>query len=83
MAVVVDLFPVLPQQVPAVVVAVRSPDHRMNVLPIRDSLRIEVSKSNGSLMIELNQDDGAVNPVVVDRVVLRSADPSEIRGAEM
>ena len=39
---------------------------------------MQVSEADRRLVIELNQDDRALNPVVIDRIVLRSADPGEV-----
>ena len=42
-----------------------------------------MSKADRGLMIKLDQDDGAVNPVIVDGVVFGPTDPGEVGVVEM
>ena len=58
------LFEVLTQQVLAVVVAVRRAHDRVDVLPSGHTRRQLTLHADGTLVVELDQDDGALNPVV-------------------
>jgi hypothetical protein len=70
---------VLPQQVFSVVVPVRGADHGVDVLAVRRARVLgEVPQVRGGLVVELDQDDRAVDPVVEDAVVGRPADPGEV-----
>ena len=57
------LFEVLTQQVLAVVVAVRRAHDRVDVLPSGDTRRQLTLHADGTLVVELDQDDGTSNPV--------------------
>src|SRR5438445_7475346 len=72
---VIDLLVVLAQQILAVVVAVRRADHRVDVLT-RGRIVVE---RHPALVIELDQDDRAVDAIVEDAVLLDAADPGEAR----
>ena len=41
------------------------------------------AEGNGALVVELDQDNGAVNTVVEDRVFVHLADPGEARAVEV
>src|SRR5690348_1199056 len=70
---------VLPQIIHPVVVAVRRAHHRVDVIPGRF---VAVERDAG-LMIELDEDHRAVNPVVEDILVARSAHPDEMGAVKM
>ena len=55
------LFVVLAQQILTVIVAVRYAHHGMNMLPNRD-IRTRIGQRDGTLMVELNDDNRALNP---------------------
>ena len=76
------LLVVLPQQILAVVVAVGRAHDGVDVLAIGHR-RIEVAQVGGPLVIEFDQNHGAVDPVVEHRVVISAADPGEPRLVEM
>src|SRR4029450_8155964 len=71
---VVEARVVLAQQIPPVVVAVRRPDHGVGVVA-RGGVVVE---GDPALLVELDQDDGAVNPVVEDAVLVGAAHPREV-----
>ena len=72
------LLVVLSQQVLAVVVAVRSADDGVDVGTARYAGALE---RDWGLVIELDEDHGAVDAVVEDRVRRGRADPREVRVA--
>ncbi len=55
---------VLSQQIFPVIVPVWRSDHGVDMLAIRDPLRVDMSQIGRILVIELNQDDRTVNPIV-------------------
>ena len=72
-------FEVLTQQVLAIVVAIRRAHDRVDVLPSGHARRQLTQHTDGPLVVELDQDDGALNPVVEHGVRVASADPCEVR----
>ena len=58
---VVEALVVLAQEVPAVVIAVRRADNRVDVV----ARRLVVVERDPPLMVELDEDDGAVEAIVV------------------
>src|SRR5262245_16991453 len=70
---------VLPEQILAVVVAVGGADDRVDVI----ARRLVVVERNTALVIELDQDDRAVDAVVEHAVVRDTADPGEARLVEV
>ena len=74
------LLVVLAQQILAVVVAVRRPHDRVDV---NAAGHFRPGQRDRRLMIELDQDHRAVDPVVEDGIAPRGADPGEVRGVEV
>src|SRR5207245_4917921 len=70
---------VLAQQILAVVVSVWGPDHGVNVIP----RWLVVVEGYAVQMIELDQDDRAVDPVVEGAVILDATHPHEVGVGEM
>ena len=73
------LFEVLTQQILAVVVAIRRAHDRVDVLPRGNARRQLSQHTDGTLVVELDQDDGALDPVIEHGVRVASADPCEVR----
>src|SRR5262245_66232559 len=72
------LLIVLPEQVRAVVVPVRSPDDRVDVLPIdRPGIGGEAPQPHRQLMIEFDQYHRALDSVIKNAFRLDTADPRE------
>jgi hypothetical protein len=69
---------VLSKQVLAVVVPVGGPHDAVDVLP-RSLPPIHPRHVDGGLVVELDEDHRALNPVVEDAVRLRLSDPGEVR----
>ena len=67
----------LRQQVLAVVVAVWRSNHRMNMVSGGDAPLIKHERADGVLVIELNHDYRAMNPVIEYGVILGGTDPGE------
>ena len=76
------LLVVLPQQILAVVVAVRRPDHRVDVLGVRHVRIHQVAQRHRPLMIELDQHDRTVDAVVEHAARFGVADPREPRAVQ-
>ena len=79
MVMVVGLFPVLPQQVLAVVIAVGSPHHGVDMI----SRGFVVVQEDTILVIELDKNHRAVHPVVEDAVLISAAHPRKVSLVEM
>src|SRR5215207_6902981 len=73
---------VLSEKILAVVVAIRSPDHGVDVLDVRNAWSHQVAKGNRLLMIELDENDRAVDAVIEDAAGLRVADPGHPRAVQ-
>src|SRR5437870_5524745 len=75
---------VLPQQILAVVVSVWRPDDCMDMLAVRE-LRIgsQMTQPYRPLMVELDQDHRAVNPIVENATLVHASDPREVRLVDM
>src|SRR4030095_7280985 len=71
------LLIVLPQQVLAVVVAIRCSDHGVDMRRVRDTRSHQVAKRDRLLMVELDEDDGTVDAVVEDVPRFGIADPCQ------
>ena len=67
----------LRQQILAVIVAVRRSIHRMNMVSGGDAPLIQHQRADRILVIELNHDYRAVNPVIEHGVFLGGTDPGE------
>ena len=65
---------VLLQQIFPVVVSIRSPHGGVNVILGRGATSAE---SNGALVVEFDQDDGTVDAIVEDGLLVHFADPGE------
>ena len=75
---------VLPQQVLAVVIAIRRAHYAMDVLLRRlRGVGGKLAQVGGPLMVEFDQDHWAVHAVVERAIRLRSTDPSEPSVVEM
>ena len=70
----VNLLAVQPKKVFAVVVAIRRANYRMNVVARR---LVDVQRDS-ALMVELDEDDRAVNPIVENALLVRAAHPREV-----
>src|SRR5919201_1207077 len=70
---------VLAEQILAVIVPVRRPHQRMDVI----AGRLVVVERHPVQMIELDQDDWALNPIIEDAVVVDAADPYEVGLGDM
>ena len=68
----------LPQQILAVIVAVRRPDDGVDVLLVRARRGGEVAEVGRVLMVELDQDHRAVDAVIEDAAGIGFADPREV-----
>ncbi len=79
MVMVVDLFPVLPQQVLAVVVAVESPHHGVDMI----SRGFVVVQEDTILVVELDKNYRTVHPVIEDAVLISAAHPGKVGPLEM
>src|SRR5688572_14152296 len=74
----------LPQEILAVVVSVRRAHDDVNVLAVGDVwVCRQVPEVRRPLMVELDEEHGAVNPVVEDAVRRTAADPGERGPVEM
>lgn len=71
-------FQMLAEEVFTVVIAVRRADYDMDMLPCRHISRIEMSGSDRSLMIELNENHRAVDPVIEDGILRHTANPCKV-----
>src|SRR5262245_59548134 len=71
---VVELLVVLAQQVAPVVVAVGGANDRVNVA----TGGLVVVESDSPLMVELDEDDGAVKPIVEDALLVDPPHPREV-----
>ena len=60
---------VLREQVLAVVVAIRRAHHSVYVVPCRCSRSIFIQSPDGILVVELDQNDGAVDAIVEHRII--------------
>ena len=67
----------LRQQILAVIVAVRRSNHRMNMVSGGDASLIQHERADRILVIELNHDYRAVNPVIEYSVILGGTDPGK------
>ena len=75
---------VLAEQVLAVVVAVWSAHYAVNVLARRQvGVLGEAREIRGTLVIEFDQDHGAVDAVVVDARRIRATDPGEAGAVDL
>src|SRR5215510_3217796 len=73
------LLVMLPEQVLAVIVTVRSPDDGVDVLPIHlPRVGSEAAQPDGQLMIEFDQNHRALDAVIEDIVRPRPAYPGEV-----
>ena len=70
----------LAQEIFAVVVAIGSADDDMDVVPIR---LLVLRECLTPLVVELNDDDGAMDPVVEHAVLFHAAHPGKVGLAEM
>src|SRR5688572_1211448 len=77
------LLIMLAQQVLSIVIAVRRPHDRVNMLPMRDQRIVQVPQSNRALMVELDQYHRTVNTVIKNTVRVRSSDPGEEGAIQM
>ena len=68
-----------PEQVDAVVVAVRRSHDCMDV----ELRRFSVGKKNARMVVEFDEDHRALNPVVERTVLFEAADPAEMSLVEM
>ena len=73
---------VLSQQVLAVVVAIRRADDGVDVLDVRNARGHQVAKRDRLLMIELDEDDRAVDAVIEHAAGLGVADPGQPRAVQ-
>ena len=74
----VVLLSVLTKQVFAVVVAVGSADDCMHMLPDRRAVGELTPQAHGVLVIKFNENDGAMDAVVEDGVVVGGAFPGKV-----
>jgi len=72
---------VLTQEVLAVVVSIRSAHDAVDVLA--SGRPRQISEGNWQLVIELDEDNGALHPVIKNTLRIRSADPGEPSVVEM
>ena len=75
-------FVVLAKEVLAVVVAVGGPNDGVDMLTVGTCWK-EMPEPHGPLVAELDEDYGAVYPIIEDRIVSASADPGEVGLVEM
>ena len=68
-------FVMLPEQVLAVIIAVECAHDAVHVL-LHRLLPVGTGQADRALMVKLDQDHGAVHPVVEDPVGLRPSDPA-------
>src|SRR5215471_14177741 len=71
---------VLTQKIFAVVVAVRRAHHYMDVIFIR---LIVLAKRNAPLVVELNDDDRALDSIIKNTVVVHAAHPAKVSIAQV
>ena len=69
-----DLLPALSQEVLSMVVSVRRPNYRVDVIAGR-SVAFE---GNPSLMVELDEDDRTMYPVVENTLLISAAHPGKM-----
>ena len=79
MVMVVGLFSVLPQQVLAVVIAVGSPHHGVDMI----SRGLVVVQEDAILVVKLDENHRAVHPVIEDAVLISAAHPGKVGIVEM
>lgn len=75
----VDLLTMLTQQVDAIIIAIRGAHHRVNVL----ARGFIVVQRNAALVIELNENDGAVHTIVKWTVLIHATHPGKVRLFQM
>src|SRR5579875_4177677 len=75
----IELLVMLPQQILAIVIAVRGSHQCMNVI----ACMLVVVERDSGLMIELDQDNGAVDSIIKRAHIVDRADPGEIGLVEM
>lgn len=73
------LMMVLTQEVFAVVIAIGGPDNGVDVLTVGLAAGDEMSHSHGALMIEFDEEDRAVDPVIENSLIVRGANPGKVR----
>ena len=71
---VVNLLAVLSKEVFAVVVAIRRANYRMDMV----TCGLVVIKRNSALMVELDEDDWTMNPVVENALLVRATHPRQV-----
>ena len=72
------LLVMLPEQVVAVVIAIGGADDDVDVLANGAAVGVVLAHADGPLVIEFDENDGAVDAVVENGVVAGVADPGEV-----
>ena len=77
------LLVMLPQQILAVVIAVGSTNDDVHVLADGAAVGVVLAHANRTLVIEFDENDGAVDAVVEDGIVAGIANPGEMGAVEV